>query len=368
MKRITLREIANSAGVSVMTVSLALRDQGRLSSAMRRKVKRLAAKLKYRPDPALSALMTYRHERQTVRDYRTLAFVTNFPTADGWKREVFTNMYFKGACDRALELGYKVDPFWMSQPGMTPQRTAQILESRGIKGLLIAPVPAKIGSVTLDWNRFCAVSLCRNLASPHINVVDHNHYQSMTMTYHELRKRGYSRIGYAITDYSEEIAGRLWLATCFMEQNRRGRNEAAVEPFVSRRWELKDFAAWLKRTRPDVVVSPHIKVHSWLADLGLEMPRDIGFVWLEVEPERGIAGVWQHFENVGIAAVDLLHLELMRSAYGVPSVRQTIGIDGTWYEGKTLRSAEGIWMNKADGPVVEQTITTPFPQRHLLGG
>ena len=337
MKRVTMREIAAAAGVSVMTVSLVLREQGRVSAAMRQKVKRSAEKLGYRPDPALSALMTYRHERQTVRDYHTLAFVTNFSANFGWKDEVYTQLYYDGAVDRAEKLGYRVEPFWMSETRMTPVRAAQILESRGIKGLLVAPVPAAVARLALDWDRFCAVSLCRNLASPDINVVDHNHYQSMTMVWRELRSRGYRRVGYAITAYSEEIAGRLWLSTLLMEQQRGRPGEKSIPSLVSADWNRKTFAVWLKKYDPDVVVSPHIAVYHWLLELGWKVPEQIGFAWLEVDPVEGITGVAQHFENVGVAAVDLLHLELIRSAYGVPSVRQTIGIDGNWFEGATLR-------------------------------
>lgn len=339
MKRVTLREIAAAAGVSVMTVSLVLRDHGRVSPAMRLKVKRHAEKLGYRPDPALSALMTYRHERQTVRDYRTLAFVTNFPTAGGWKDEVFTRLYHAGAAARAEKLGYRVEPFWMSQPRMTPVRAAQILESRGIKGLLVAPVPAAVGNVTLAWERFCAVSLCRNLASPDINVVDHNHYQSMTLAWRELRRRGYRRIGYAITRYSEEIAGRAWLGTLLAEQDRAADPaERRVPPLITDEWRRPVFEAWLRRHRPDAIISPHIAVHRWLQELGRRTPEDVGFLWLEAEAGGAVSGVCQHFPNVGVAAVDLLHLELMRSAYGIPSVRQTIGIDGVWIEGRSLRA------------------------------
>lgn len=338
MKRVTLREIARAAGVSVMSVSLALRDHGRISNAVRAKIKRHAEKLGYRPDPALSALMTYRHERQTVRDYSTLAFVTNFPTANGWKDEIFTRLYYEGAVGRAGKLGYRVEPFWMSQPRMTPVRAAQILESRGIKGLLVAPVPAAVGKVTLDWDRFCAVSLCRNLASPDINVVDHNHYQSMRTAWRELRRRGYRRIGYAISEYSEEIAGRVWESTLLMEQKHPVHTaERSVPPFITDDWNRRSFAAWLKKFRPDAIIAPKIDVLRWLCELGRRAPEDIGFVWLEADETGDVTGVCQHFPNVGVAAVDLLHLELMRSAYGIPSVRQTIGIDGKWFEGKTLR-------------------------------
>jgi LacI family transcriptional regulator len=336
-----MREIAAAAGVSVMTVSLVLREQGRVSTAMRSKVKQCAERLGYRPDPALSALMTYRHERQSVRDYHTMAFVTNFPTQFGWRDEVYTRLYYEGAVDRAEKLGYRVEPFWMSQPQMTPERAGQILESRGIKGLLVAPVHAAVARLPLAWERFCSVSLCRNLVSPDLNVVDHNHAHSMALTWQELRRRGYRSVGYAISEFSEEIAGRQWLATLLVEQWRRAAGERIVPPLVAREWNRPRFAAWLRQHRPDVVISPHIAAYRWLRELGWKVPGEIGFVWLEVDPIEGITGVAQHFENVGVAGVDLLHLELVRSAYGIPSVRQSIGIDGTWFEGATLRPPPG---------------------------
>jgi LacI family transcriptional regulator len=339
MKRVTLREIAAKAGVSTMAVSLALRDSGQVSTATRQRLKSLADKMGYRPDPALSALMSYRHERQTVRDYSTLAFITHFSTSDGWRREVYTREYFAGAVERANKLGYRVEAFWLGASRLSSKRAAQILESRGIKGLLVAPVPAARGEISLPWERFCGVSLCRNLASPDLNVVDHNHYQSMSIACREVRRRGYLRIGYAVTKYSEEIAGRLWLATLLMEQSRAGSEERHIAPLVTDDWCKEVFHRWLQTAGPDVVISPHIAAYRWLTELGYHIPRDIGFAWLEAEPSAKVSGVCQHFRNVGVVGVDLLHLELTRSAYGLPSVRQTIGIDGEWMEGTTLRPA-----------------------------
>jgi LacI family transcriptional regulator len=338
MKRISLRDIAASLDVSIMTVSLALRDSPKLPEETRARIKREAERLGYRPDPALSALTTYRHEKQTVRDYRTLAFLTNFPTEEGWKNQVYSRKYFEGATGRAQELGYRIEPFWMRQPGLKPARIAQILEARGIKGLLLAPVHAQNATVALDWDRFCAVSLCRALASPYLNVVDHNHTHSMARVWHELRRRGYRRVGYAVREFSENLTSRYWLASHLMEQRRYpDRGEKIVAPLVADPWRREVFAKWLKARWPDVVVSPDARVHDWLVSLGFAVPGDIGFAGLEAEAGAPLAGICQDFANVGIAAVDLLHLELMRSAYGIPSVRQMIGIDGYWVEGTTLR-------------------------------
>jgi len=339
MKRISQRDIAASLGVSIMTVSLALRHSPKLPPATRDRVRREAERLGYRPDPALAALTTYRHERQSIREYRTLAFLTSFPAEQGWKDQVYCRKYYDGAAARALELGYHIEPFWLRRPGMTPRRIAQILQTRGIKGLLLAPVQdTENPTVVLDWDKFCAVSLCRALASPHLNVVDHNHTHSMSTVWRELRGRGYRRVGYVVREASENLTNRYWLAAHLMEQRRDPLAAAdIIPPLVTPQWRRSTIGRWLEATQPDVVVSPHAEVKSWLQELDYAVPGRVGFVGLEAEQDGSISGICQQFPNVGIAAVDLLHLELIRSAYGVPSMRQMIGVDGYWIEGQSLR-------------------------------
>ena len=58
--RVTLAEVARTAGVHRTTVSMALRDHPRLPRNTRERLKTLATLLGYRPDPALAALNAYR--------------------------------------------------------------------------------------------------------------------------------------------------------------------------------------------------------------------------------------------------------------------------------------------------------------------
>jgi LacI family transcriptional regulator len=342
MKRITLRDIAKNADVSVMAVSLALRDAGRLKPKTRERIKSMAKAMGYVPDPALSALVYHRNEKQTVSDFSTLAFLTNFLSRDSWNDEVYINAYFNGATHRAAKIGYVVEPIWMREPGMTPSRMGQILETRGIKGILVAPVQEKTGRVDLDWDRFCAVSLCRNLVQPKINVVDHNHHLSMHTAWQELMSRGYRKVGYAIKGYSEAMTGNAWWAQLLMEQTLRAEAGAeAIPPLVSESWNKEAFEKWFRIHRPDVVISPDILAFSWLKQLVNHVPGDVGFLHLEAEPNGQCSGVCQDFSNIGATAVDLLHLEIMRAERGIPSVRQSIGIDGYWVEGSTLRPKIG---------------------------
>ena len=65
-RRVSLRDIAKHLGVSHVTVSLALRDNTRISKALREKVRQTAEELGYRPDPMLMALAQYRQGKKVA--------------------------------------------------------------------------------------------------------------------------------------------------------------------------------------------------------------------------------------------------------------------------------------------------------------
>ena len=74
-KRPTLRDIAKDAGCTNATVSLALRESPRISPETRARVREVAAKLGYRPDPMLSALAAHRWKRHPKVEGATLAVI-----------------------------------------------------------------------------------------------------------------------------------------------------------------------------------------------------------------------------------------------------------------------------------------------------
>ena len=60
MIRITLHDIAKKAGVSVATVSLALRGRGDISLKRAEEIRALAQTMGYRPNPLLASLASKR--------------------------------------------------------------------------------------------------------------------------------------------------------------------------------------------------------------------------------------------------------------------------------------------------------------------
>lgn len=336
MARTTLKEVAQEAGVSVMTASLVLRRQGRISEATRARVLEIARRLDYHPDPALSALVHYRSRGRPKQFRSTLAFLTGLETEGAWRGREYLVEYHRGAQDRAEQLGYGLDVIWMRASGMSGPRLSRILDNRGIRGVMVAPMETEHVRIELDWERFCTVSLCRNLIQPKINTVDHNHRQSMEEAFEQLWARGYRRPGFVGLQQAEAMNGWMFTAT-LAGLRKRYRLRSAVPDLMVDRWDFAVLQGWVERYRPDVVLSQSGYPYLWMGQAGIRVPEEMGFIHFEAHEGGVTTGISQEFRNVGVVAVDLLHLELMRDERGVPQIRQSVAIDGFWVEGQTLR-------------------------------
>src|SRR3954447_2900273 len=100
-RTVTLKDIANAAGVSLMTVSRALRKHASVSQETQTKIEAVAKELGYRPNPLISALMSYRRAGKAPHSHSVIAFVTSFATRDGWKARKIYQEFFQGAFECA---------------------------------------------------------------------------------------------------------------------------------------------------------------------------------------------------------------------------------------------------------------------------
>ena len=74
--RPTLQDIAKLAGVGKATVSLALRNDPKITAATRERVRVAAEQLHYRPDPALARIAAHRWRTREHPSDITVAFIT----------------------------------------------------------------------------------------------------------------------------------------------------------------------------------------------------------------------------------------------------------------------------------------------------
>lgn len=330
---VSMRDVARKAGVTTSTVSLCLRQSPRISAETRQRVLAAAEALGYRPHPLVQSLMRTRRRRGEAALGPALAFVTAFPTRDGWRRDptpVFGQM-FAGARQRAEECGYQLQEFWLHEGNMSSQRFSDMLRARGIHGLILAPLPSPNGVLTLDWKHFAAVALGFTLVHPALHRVCNDHFHSMLVSLEECLSLGHRRIGLALAAAVNEKVQRRWLAAYLLAQEEFP-DLAPLEPLVTEEFSEAVFRKWVARERPDAVITSAPRdVLRWLGS------RKIGVVTHSV-PKLGdtLSGIYQHSEQIGRRSVDLLVPLLERNELGLPDLPDTLLVDGVWNSGKTL--------------------------------
>lgn len=333
-----LKDVARETGVSVMTVSRALRHDPKVSPALQARIRQAANRLGYRPNPLVSALMSYRRAGKPVHHDLKLGFVTAFPTHEGWREFRLYREFFEGAAAGAERHGYDLEEFWLMEPGMTPRRLTQVLATRNIPGVLLAPLPGPTGALEMDYRGLAAVAFGHSIATPAMDRVSNNQFRSLRLLMQMLGELGYTRPGLALPQSLDDRVLHLWLGAFLVE--RTGRSEQPLPMFVlpDEQWTRNRFEAWLDESRPDVVIAQHEEVLEWLRASGRRVPRDVGFAHLDCPTLDGpLSGIYQNGREIGIAAADLLVGALHRNERGVPSLPRIMLIEGALVRGATIR-------------------------------
>jgi LacI family transcriptional regulator len=336
--RISIRDIAAKAGVSHTTVSLALRKDPRICPATRTRILTLAAELGYRRDSVLSDLMARLRTLKMSPIHEALGFITAWPTRDGWRDAPNHRRFYSGALGRANDLGYAIDEFWLTEPGMTPARMTAILRSRGIKGLILQSLPQSNGQLHLNWKLFACVSKGLTVKVPSVHRVVSSHYDDMQLVVSKLKQKGYRRLGLVLGQSHDLRVGRAWLASFCLYENEIDPIRRIPALVVALGDNRPLFNCWVRKYRPDVVLFADQPVPQWIAELGLGVPNKIGLVHLDWSSECApLAGIDSDPEALGVAAIDLLIGQLQAHEYGIPRREKIVEVLGRWVVGRSLR-------------------------------
>jgi LacI family transcriptional regulator len=329
----TVRQLAALAGVSRTTVSLALRNHPSIPPVTRERIQELARDAGYRCDPLVAGLMTQLRVSRTRRTVEKLAYLTNWNSAWEWQKSSNERHYYQGACRRASELGYDLEHFWTREPGMTQSRLSKILYTRGIRGVVIAPLLRARGHLSLDWKHFAVAAVSHTVYKPDIHRATHYHHSGMIMALRNLKHRGYRRIGLANLIDQDERVNHGWLAAYLLHYHANPHRQ--VPPLMITGWKSDQFKDWVRKHSPDVVLSNTDDPYWLLQELGYRVPQDIGFANLDVNETMPFSGIDQSPEEIGAVAVELVTRQLQNNEFGLPKLAQTVHIDGHWRDGET---------------------------------
>jgi LacI family transcriptional regulator len=339
--KVTLQDIADKAGVHRATVARALHDHPRISKAVRVRIQKLAADMGYRINPLVAALMQSRRGTQTAK-HIVIAYVTTYPTRFGWRPPHHDRPdYFPGAQARAKELGYKLDHFWLAEPGMTAERFSNILTTRSISGILMGRLPPDASEARLLWERFSCVALGRTLRTPRLHYVTEDHYAGAALAVRQMVARGFKRIGFVSTD-RDDSPGVLnrWLGGFLREQLKLSpRDHVPPCLFQSQPGadNMRRFERWHARWKPDAMLVTEMQpFQGWLKTLKMGAEKFPVATLVNDHLEHDWTGVYCDPAKLGSLAIETLVGLMVRGETGIPEDPHEVLLSGRWVKGGTL--------------------------------
>jgi LacI family transcriptional regulator len=336
-----MKVIAQKAGVTQATVSLCLANNPRIPLATRQRIRELAERLGYRPNPYVSALMRARRQGREHKNKPVIALINALESRSAWRDSASATVrqMRAGAIQRAADRGYRAEEFWLNEGQMTAARLSDVLLARGIKGLVLSPLEVNATAPAMKWEHFAAVRLGVPLTSLTLRCVCNDHFFSSIQVMRECWQLGYRRPGLVmLASHRERFQGRWNGGLLVTESLLPG--TIPVPPLLLDTWDdLSPLAGWLRRARPDVLITPSAAaIQTQLRAQGWRIPKDIGLASLSCpELDDTVSGIFQNGAMIGSTGLDTVISMLERNEYGLPPQAQTVMIEGIWNPGRTLR-------------------------------
>lgn len=362
MSHVTLKDIAAKVGFSKNTVSLALRDDPQLPVTTRDRIKRVAEEMGYRPNAIVSHLMAQLRARHPPRFQAKLALVNANRSADALRKHPTIPAYVEGCQRRAAKLGYGFDYFWLHAPELKAESWIRVLRARNLKGLILVGLMDQNrlpGHLTPVWEAFPAVVTGVRTREPALSFAAVDHHHLALTACEQALALGYRKPALVLDDVIDRLVEGRFSAGFHAGQRvlPANRRIARFHDIASARADPGVFHAWLRRERPDVLFILYNDTLDWLKAAGLRVPTDIAVIQLEWRASRPqLAGMNQHNDVVGEAAVDMLISQIHHGDTGVPAFPRATLIGATWIDGASAPrrvTAAGRVAPGANSPTVQ---------------
>jgi len=340
-----MSDLARAAGVSKNTISLALRNDRQIPPATRKRIAALAKKFGYRKNAVVAHLMTELRRARTPRFHSTLALVNAHRDPAAVHAHPTIPTYVEGCRRRADDLGYVLDEFWLHDPTLTAPRLTQVLRARGIQGLVLIGLmrdnrlPDCFASL---WEEFPTVVTGVRTQNPALSFASTDHYLLALATFRKCLELGYTRPALVLDpDIDRLVDGRFSAGVQSAQLDLpRARRTKALYPAASPGTGSTVFRKWLRREKPDVILTLYNTIRHWLEQDGWAVPNDIGLVqleWRATSPDW--AGMNQHNDVVGATAIEMLVGMIQNNERGIPEFPRATLIGSSWVDGDTVRGS-----------------------------
>jgi len=353
---VKLIDIARKAQVSVATVSLALRNQGKVSPVTVERVQRLAREMGYQPNPLVSAYQANVRSGRQQCFRGTIAWIDDTRPGTYQNRSAANLQMQKGAQEQAAAQGFALDVICV--PDINPYdddgnrlRLERIMAARGIAGVIF-PQLWWARMLTYEWSSVAVAAYGGNagfvekfdkfgFGSLRYTHVVADVYNDTRLALAHLRGKGYRRIA-LITCNHHEIGASYRFTAARHAFSSEHVDIPLIKSWVDGKTLVEKvpvgFKEWLRTVRPDAVLTTLGCARDWLSACGLEAPGDIGLAHPFLGPgEENWSGVREDYPLVGRTLMDSVTAQILRGERGVPAYPKCILTSGKWEQGCTTR-------------------------------
>jgi len=325
---VSMRQLAAECGLSVATVSRALRGAPQVTVETRKQVESAARRLGYEFNPYVGQLMSSFRRSQGETMQGNLAFLW----CDGWpdRGDTQFGVMRQHALRRAAELGYSVSEFGL--PDHPPVALVRMMSSRGIRGVLILSPASAAGKshLRLKLDDFACVSIGWSLYSPAFHRVRFDHFQATRLAIHHAKRQFGERIA-ALVDFRFDQRSDRSCRAAFLSHHPGGPAAAARLIFDVAHLDVKK----LRRAYEDGKFSGLVVLSENQLPRGFFdwFPRE-NMIYLDDPGDAASFGrVDLRYDLLGRWSVDHLIGTIQRYETGEPEVPMTIFVPPRWVSG-----------------------------------
>jgi len=337
-QRPTVRSLARQLHVSRTTVSEALRGLPRVNQRTRERVLGAARAAGYRFNPLVSSVLSEVRRTRLSTFHGVLAAVSLQEPGRTPFHGPYWHDLLRGATTRAAEFGFKLEHFFVGQSDLSVHRLDTILQSRGIRGVLIMPAWYMPDFMQMNWANYTGVYTDYLIDLPALHSVCPDHPRAMMDAMARLEERGYRRPGLVLLEQESNRLQHRWTAA-FLAYLHWHPTITTLPPLMLTEMAPRPFVRWFKKNQPDVVLGHRAEIISWMKECGARVPETCGFCCLNIHMNTmSCAGLDQQPYHVGVHSIEIVISQLHRNEYGIPEMPCNTTVPSRWVDGPTLRS------------------------------
>lgn len=340
----SMETIANNLGVSISTVSRALRDNRVISAATRRRVKEAAHRLGYRPNPLIATLMTHIRDVNSSAPEAGIAFLETCDTRTCGHAEFADGQAFEAARVEGRRSGYTVDRFHLPAEPKCREHLFDVLRAKRIYGIVLASCPnciARNDGFSGYQVEFAMAAIGGSSEGHRLHCASPDYFAGIRRGLTELGKRGYRRIGLALKAATDQWTGERYSAA-FLQWSQTRPLAERIPLFVTAALAGGSFRRWYLEYQPEALLFADEEIPELLGGCDLRERPPAALASLNWSPRSvAVVGVRQNHEGVAAAAVSLVIGELIKNRRGSSAHRQAILIPPEWVPGEPANPRPG---------------------------